>query len=370
MRFVLSGATVLLPDGGCAKRNLLIEGRTIVKVSAEPLDGIPAHTVDLTGFFMTPGLIQTHVHLFDCFDSFSDERMKRWLDAGFTFLRDEGILSYVTTEEALRWRDRLRNDVSRPSIAVCGHFLSTVGGYGGSEPVGLASPAEARDAVRRMADQGVDHFKTTLDHGFDAYSQSLPLLGEEILTALCDEAHRLGKRVSAHVNSSDKLALLVQAGIDEAAHACGDRIPNVLLQAMVDQGIAMTPTLSVYGEITNNWGAPLLANAAENVRRFVELGGVIGFGNDFICEKPIWSPVGMPMMEIELLRKAGLSMRTILRSMTLGGALVLGRDDLGRIAEGCVANLVAVRGDPTELPYLLTHMNFIMQDGIVVAQDL
>ena len=363
----MRNATALLPDGSCAKRFVLIEGRKIIRVSAEAPENIAAQQIDLTGYFLLPGFIHAHLHLFECFDGFNESRLKQWLAAGFTTLRDEGILSWEETIDAVHWRERFRNDAMHPGIMVCGRFLAAPGGYGGANPVGVQTPAEARNAVKRMIDEGVDHIKTSMDSGSSA--QNLPLLSEETLAALCDEAHRHGKRVSAHVNCADYVPVLLRAGIDEMAHACGERLGNEVLQTMVQQHVAMTPTLSVYGEITTNWGAPLLANAIDNVRRFVDLGGVIGFGNDYITEKPVWSPVGMPMMEIQLLQKANLSMRTILRSMTLGGALILGREDLGRIQEGCQANLVAVRGDPTELPCLLMNMNFIMKDGIAIKHE-
>lgn len=74
----------------------------------------------------------------------------------------------------------------------------------------------------------------------------------------------------------------------------------------------MTPTLSVYGEITTKWGAPFLYAAMDNAKRFVDMGGIIGLGNDFIEEK---------------------------------------------------------MGNPYELPYLLSNVNFVMKDGIVVKND-
>lgn len=135
---------------------------------------------------------------------------------------------------------------------------------------------------------------------------------------------------------------------------------------MVKNKIRMTPTLSIYGEITIKWGAPLLYGAMDNTKRFVDMGGVIGLGNDYIEEKEIWSPVGMPIMEIELLLKAGLTMNEVIKAATLGGARILGKEDYGKIQENYIADLIAVKGTPYELPYLLSSVNFIMKDGIVI----
>lgn len=116
------------------------------------------------------------------------------------------------------------------------------------------------------------------------------------------------------------------------------------------------------------YGAPMLYQAMDNVLRFVRHGGIIGLGDDFIEEKLPWNVTGMPFMEIELLQKAGLSMVEILDAATIGGAGVMGRADIGQIRKGCVADLIAVRGSPIEFPYLLTNVQFIMKDGIVVKQ--
>jgi len=78
--------------------------------------------------------------------------------------------------------------------------------------------------------------------------------------------------------------------------------------------------------------------------------------------------VGMPMMEIELLQKAGLTMNQIITSATLGGAKILGKENYGIIEEGYMADLIAVKGNPYEFPYLLSNINFVMKDGIIVKQ--
>ena len=366
MRYLLKNVNIMDKDTA-SKMNILIDDKTIVKISHESID-VPAHEHDLSGYTVMPGFINTHVHLIDCYDAFNNDNLKKWLMSGVTYLRDEGILSRNTTKEAVEWRNKNSSSPLYPSIAICGKFISSVNGYGGAEPMGVSSENEARDAVKMQIDEGVDHIKVTLDSGFDAYTRSLDLLPLEILSAICDESHKLGKKVSAHVNQSDKLDILLQAGIDEAAHACYDSISDDSLAYMVRNNIYMTPTLSVYGEILTNWGAPLLYGAMENTKRFVDMGGIIGFGNDYIEEKAIWTPVGMPMMEIELLQKAGLTMNQIITSATLGGAKILGKENYGIINEGYIADLIAVKGNPYDFPYLLTNINFVMKDGIIVKQ--
>lgn len=368
MRCILKNATIVNSSGDRVTVHILTDDKKIRKVSGETLD-IPAMEYDLNGYTVMPGFINTHVHLMDCFDGFNNEKLKKWLMSGITYLRDEGILSRHNVYDAITWRDNLRNSCMYPSVAVCGKFISAVNGYGGVAPIGITNEIEARNAVDMQVDAGVDHIKISLDEGYDAYTQSLDLLPINILAAICDQAHKHGKKVSAHVNRSDKLEILLKAGIDEAAHTCFDKIPDAVLEYMVKNKVYMTPTLSVYGEIATKWGAPFLFSAMDNTKRFVDMGGIIGLGNDFMEEKEIWSPVGMPIMEIELLRKAGLTMNQVIRAATFGGAKILDREDYGKIEENCIADLIAVKGDPYELPYLLSSVNFVMKDGIVVKND-
>lgn len=368
MRCLLKNASIVDDSGERINVHILTEDKKILEVSKEEIN-VPAMEYDLRGYTLMPGFINTHVHLMDCFDGFNNDKLRKWLMSGITYLRDEGILSRHNANDAVKWRDKLRNSCMYPSIAVCGKFITAINGQGGIAPLGVLTEAEAREAVRMQVDEGVDHIKISLDEGYDAYTQSLNLLPFNILNAICDQAHQLGKKVSAHVNRSDKLEILIKAGIDEAAHTCFDRISDSTLEYMVKHKIYMTPTLSIYGEITTNWGAPFLYGAMDNTKRFVDMGGVIGLGNDYIEEKEIWSPVGMPMMEIELLLKAGLTINQVIKAATLGGGEILGKLDYGKIEKNCIADFIAVKGDPYELPYLLTSINFVMKDGVVVKND-
>jgi len=368
MRYLLKNATILGSNNNSNNVHILVEGRRILKVSKEVPD-IPAIEYDLSGYTVMPGFINAHVHLIDCYDPFNEDKLKKWLMSGITALRDEGILSRHTTKDAVNWRDKCKNSSMYPSIAICGKFIAAKNGYGGIEPLEVTTESEARDAVRFQVDEGVDHIKIALDEGYDAYTQSLDLLPLNVLAAICDQAHKMGKKVSAHVIRSDKLEILLKAGIDDAAHTCCDRIPDETLEYMTTNNVTMTPTLSIYGEITTNWGAPFLYKAMDNAKRFVDMGGVIGLGNDYIEEKEVWSPVGMPVMEIELLLKAGLTMNQVIEAATLGGAKILGKDDLGKIEENYIADIIAVKGNPYDIPYLLSSVNFVMKEGVIVKNN-
>lgn len=95
----MKNATIVDSNGKRDNVHVLVEGKKIIKVSREELN-ISAIEYDLRGYTLMPGFINTHVHLMDCFDGFNDDKLKKWLMAGITYLRDEGILSRHTVKAA------------------------------------------------------------------------------------------------------------------------------------------------------------------------------------------------------------------------------------------------------------------------------
>ncbi|NLN45507.1 MAG: amidohydrolase family protein [Clostridiaceae bacterium] len=344
--------------------DVLLVGTKIVEVSERPLE-VDASTLEGNGRFLLPGFIHTHAHLMENTDGFNTENLHRWLRSGITHIRDQGILSRHSAEDAVTWRDNLPVAEGVPTLSICGPFLSAPGGYGGLCLIGVSSPAEVREAVRRLVDAGVDHLKLAYDEGYDASTRNLPMLEPEWIEAICDEAHRQGYTVSAHVTRAARLETLVACGIDEAAHACMDPMPDALIERMVRDGVVMTPTLSMYAMFAERTRLPLLGPALDNTLRFVRAGGVIGLGNDYMGEDPPWAPVGMPYLEMECLLRAGLEMPEVIRAATRGGALILGRQDLGRIEPGCRADLLLLTEDPTAGPEALSSVSHVIKDGTV-----
>ncbi|HBS43826.1 MAG TPA: hypothetical protein DEA91_03920, partial [Paenibacillus sp.] len=88
--------------------------------------------------------------------------------------------------------------------------------------------------------------------------------------------------MSAHVTNAKNLQILVNSGIHDAAHMIYDRLDDGLIQQMVQKGVRIVPTLTVLKMFQDKFGAPLLEQGLDNVRRFVQAGGEIGLGDDFI----------------------------------------------------------------------------------------
>lgn len=256
---------------------VLIENGIIMDIGWDKLANeiIPndLEVLDLNGRTLLPGIINTHVHI-----KFGHcDYLKQWLYAGVTTIRDMGILDDTTVEEALETRNSRFNSQAYPRVLMCGKFFTAPGGYGGSSPIQVSSEDEVGDKIDYLLQQGCDFIKTVLEDGFDPSTIGLPKLSPELLNKICEEAHKRGAWVSAHVSQVHNLNILVEAGIDEAAHNVYDPIPEELITKMVSKKVTMIPTMNLYQSFCDKYGSPFHDTVVDNVKRFIEAGGSIRY---------------------------------------------------------------------------------------------
>ncbi|MDP4091480.1 MAG: amidohydrolase family protein, partial [Bacillota bacterium] len=253
--------------------------------------------IDLKGGTILPGFINTHVHI----DFSEPGYIKDWLYSGVTTIRDMGILNDVEIAEALEKRKTTLNTPEFPRILLPGKFISAPKGYGGSSPAAVSTKEEAVEKVDELLDMGCDFIKTVLEDGYDPSTYGLPKLNPDLLKAICDEAHSKGARVSAHISQARNLEILVDAGIDEAAHNVYDKMSDELIEKMINKGVWMIPTMNLYKAFSDKYGAPFYETCVDNLVRFTKAGGRIAIGTDFIEKDLPWFELGMPMFEFQLL---------------------------------------------------------------------
>lgn len=274
----------------------------------------------------------------------------------------------ATIEDVITHTNKL-SDGMYPRIITSGKVFTAPGGYGGQAPIGVVSAEEARAKVQEVLMQGIHCIKTALEDGYDSSTTGLPQLSQEILEAICQEARSMGAPVSAHVTSRHNLQILVHAGISDAAHMVYDRLDDDLIEQMVRAHIRIVPTLTVLDMFQDKFGAPLLDQGLDNVHRYVQAGGEIGLGDDFVEEESPWYRAGMPWREISLLAQAGLTPMQIIKAATSTGANICHMDhELGTIESGKIADLLVVEGDPLSDISNLRNVWLVMKDGNVVYQ--
>ena len=357
-----------------------------------------ATVVDLSAATVLPGMIDTHTHIFlqgevpaeGGYDvqllkqgiAFRAARatvsVRRALDQGFTTLRD------VETEGAGYGDVEIKQAIDGgyipgPRLFVVTRAISTTGGYPlegyapeidvpkGAELVD--GPVEARKAAREQLSNGADWIKVYMTHRswVDAAGNlvSQPTLTLEELQAIVDETHGWGRRVACHAYGGVGLRRALDGGCDSIEH--GLDLDDRAVAQMVRQGTWLVPTMSVY---YGDW-APAGTPAGErdrkraavhgpSLRRAVKAGVRIAFGTD-VGGFPWTQPIAQ---EFPRLVEFGMSPMEAIQSATSRAAELLGaKGELGVVAPGAYADVVAVPGDPLSDVRVLEKVTFVMKDG-------
>lgn len=332
-----------------------------------------SEVIDLTGCSVLPGFINAHVHsgfkevkgkpLIE----FQKDYLRACVKEGVTSIRDEGMFLDCSIDEVIHKKKLLEAKNSYPSIIVTGKFFSAPGGYGGVNPIQVSTKEEVVRNVEEVVKKGVDVIKTVLEDGLDPSTRDLPKLSFDLLKLICIQAHKRGIKVSAHVTQSHNLKILIEAGIDDAAHIIYDELTDELIESLVQNDVSIVPTLTVHKMISDKYNIPLIETAKKNVFKFVHAGGKIGFGDDFIEEELPWYRFGMPWKEIELLKESGLTNVQIIVAATKNNAEICGRDkEIGTVEVGKNADLLIVYGCPITDIQALKNTRMVIKNGEIV----
>lgn len=374
-RLVLIGAKVLDPTDGAVREGLqvVIEGERIVDVAPAPRIS-EAIRLDLTGLTLLPGLIDLHSHLLlhpyneaPWEDQVLKESLelrtvravaaaKATLEAGFTTLRDLGTEGAGFADVALR--DAIAQGiVPGPRILATTRAIVATGCYGPSGfdprwevPKG-AQEATGVDGVRRAVREqiaaGADWIKVYADYRRRSGQPPTPTFSQEELNALVDEAKSAGLPVAAHAFTDEAIRRAVLSGAATIEH--GFNASEEVLGLMREHGVVLCPTLSAAESVARYGGwkpgtpeDPRVKETKEMFARALRSGVTIACGSDV----GVFAH-GENVRELELMVAYGMSPLEALRSATTTAAEVLRREkDLGRMAKGYIADLIAVRGDP------------------------
>jgi imidazolonepropionase-like amidohydrolase len=384
---------------------IFVRGKRIEKI-ADPSAAIPAGAtiIDLSSSTVLPGLIDSHTHIFlwgeDPAKGGYDANIlkagialraaratfavRRALEQGFTTLRDvetEGAgYGDVEIKEAIA-----EGTIPGPRLFVVTRAISSTGGYNLEGyapelvmPKGaqiIDGPVEARKAAREQLDHGADWIKVYMTHRSWVDKQgnliSQPTLTVEELKAIVDEAHGWGKKVACHAYNGIGMQRALDGGCDSIEH--GLEITDAQMAQMLRQGTWYCPTLSPYYD---DWapadtpdGKRDRARAAVHeitFRKALQAHLKIVYGTDM---------GGMPWTEPlaqEFRRLVGLGMSPMdaIQSATSRAADMLDmKSEIGVIAPGAFADIIAVKGDPLKDVTELEHVRFVMHDGSIFKNE-
>jgi len=405
---VIRAGTLIDGTSDAPRKNQLIfvRGGRIEKVtdgSAAIPEGVKI--IDLSNATVLPGLIDSHTHIFlwgeDPAKGGYDANIlkagialraaratyaaKRALEQGFTTLRDvetEGAgYGDVGIKQAIE-----EGTIPGPRIFASTRAISTTGGYNLEGyapeldmPKGaqlIDGPVQARKAAREQLDHGADWLKVYMTHRSWVDRQgnlvSQPTLTVEELKAIVDEAHGWGKKVACHAYNGIGLQRALDGECDSIEH--GLEMTDAQIAQMKRQGTWYCPTLSPYYDDWAPADTPAgkrdraRANLHEtSFRKALQAHLKIVYGTD-TGGIPWTEPLAQEFRRMVTL---GMTPMGAIQSATSRAAEMLDmKGEIGVIAPGAYAEVIAVAGDPLKNVGELEHVRFVMQNGVVFKNEI
>lgn len=401
--------TVVDGTGAAPIKNavILVQGDRITAVGPNVRIPSGATVIDLSEWTVLPGFVDAHVHLTghiigdgdwqhqDLVETAAQRALlgaahaQQTLEAGFTTVRNVGADAF--TDIALRnavnagWVPGPRILGAGNSFGINGGHCDGSAGYQPDAPLsrgtietGAADGVdEVREAVRYTVKHGADVVKICATGGVLSPTDSVGVqqYTEEEMRAVVEAARMLERRVAAHAHGLEGIKAAVRAGVTSIEH--GSILDDEAIRLMKDRGTYLVPTLMA-GEAVErlaqqNRLPPAIAAKAlaiaprsrDSFRRAVSGGVKIALGTDAGV-----FPHGTNGHEFTLMTQFGSTPMQAIVAGTLSGAMLLGLErDIGTVAAGKRADLVAVRGDPLQSIALLERVGFVMKDGNVFKRD-
>lgn len=377
---------------------VLVEGDRIRAVTTDT-SAIPAgaEVIDLSKYTGLPGLIDVHTHMTIYTDETPGEPMlkqlannpppvevflarkgaMRTLEAGVTTVRDLGADQYMD----IAMRDLInRGEMIGPRMFVCGYGLyitNTPYKPGLNPPAGGIADGvpEVLKAVRQQIAAGADVIKMYASTGTDDDVTGFQTYTYEEIKAAVDMTHQFGKKIAIHSYGPDGARDAVRAGTDSLEHATD--LDDATIQEMAKRGTFYVPTIDHNRYYIDNGDkigyAPgykeklqaFILRNLETARKAFKAGVKFAMGSD-----AIYTMFGQNTRELGWFVKAGMTPEQALRTATTNAAELLGREkELGAVAPGYFADLVAVEGDPlADINVVLNHVKWVMKSGSVVVE--
>ncbi|HEY2344481.1 MAG TPA: amidohydrolase family protein [Xanthomonadaceae bacterium] len=405
MDFLLVPAKVWTGDDGTAHAGwaVLVHQDRIVAVGPADTIHMPegAVQVDLPGTTLIPGLMDIHSHVFlhpynetlwndqvlkepESYRTLEAAQHARdTLMAGFTTLRDLGTegAGYADVSIKRAIDERL---IPGPRMFVATRAIVATDSYGPGPkgfrpdldlPQGAQAVSGIDDVMRAVREQighGADWVKLYADYRWTADGDSRPTFTLAELRAAVEVAHGAGKPVAVHATTDAGMRLAIAAGVDTIEHGYGGSLDTFRL--MKERGIAYLPTLtaaeaySEYFEHYERGKSPptdRMKQAADAFHHALEAGVTIGCGSDV----GVFAH-GSNWREVQWMVRLGMTPVQALRAATSVDARILGKQkELGRIAAGFDADLIAVEGDPLEDVQSIRRVEFVMKGGWIYKQN-
>lgn len=400
---IFAGSVIVDPDQPpLGPSTIEIEDGRIVDIIAGHDDSIgdhDTHFFDLRDKTVLPGLIDLHTHLSsdpsgdywraattppEYYVLLAAKNARITAKAGFTTVRDLGSRTDQVTQ-MLR-RATAEGMVAGPRIVTSARTISIVGGHGDvngfvehvndvlASDYTCTGPVDCAETVRKASKYGADLIKITATGGvLSQQGRGLEAhFSDAEMKAIVDTADQLGLKVAAHAHGARGIEAAARAGVHTIEH--GTYLDEAAARVMRDKGTVLVPTLMALKGVTEGLGKgtytpvveakiravePLMATLVSRARKY---GVPVAFGTDAGV-----FPHGRNGEEFRLMLAQGMTSREALASATTMAARVLGlENEIGRIAVGYSADLIAVHGNPLDDATVLEAVDWVMVRGRVI----
>ncbi len=394
------GGTIVDLDTGRAipDATILVEGERIVAMGPAATVALPAQVerIDARGKWLLPGLMDMHVHLGLVLPGAEGEALAHESEAALALrMADNARASLYagTTTVRLTGEQRHaefavkaaidRGTIPGPRIWSAGEPLIPTGGHGAEFLAnGVDGPAEVTKFTRRQIMAGATWIKLMISKGLADTQGDIAAsdMTPEEMRAAVAVAHSHGVKVDAHTGSPVATMQALEAGVDCFEH--GYYLDEAVFREMKKRGGWYVPTIVVSQQGALEFFAkigspPWYLERARSVGRShwaalqtaIRSGVNIAMGTDQYPFEPNEGTVAA-VRETELYVEAGMTPLQALRSATVNPARLLGAEkDLGALAAGHYADIVAVDADPLADIHALRRIGFVMKGGTVVRND-
>ncbi len=375
-----------------------VQGARIVAIGpAADVTAPGAEVIELPGMTVMPGLIDAHSHVL--LHPYNEatwnaqvlnqpqslrvaravNHLKATLEAGFTTIRDLGTEGAGYADVGLK-QALAEGVIPGPRLLIATRALIATGSYA---PKGFAPeweiPQGAQEAdgvdgltraVREQIGRGADWIKVYGDYRWGPNGEARPTYTLDELTLIVEVARSSGRPVVVHASTPEGMRRAVLAGAETIEH--GDGGTPEVFRLMAERGVALVPTLAAGHAITQYGGwvpgqgpepARFTAKRA-SFQAALKAGVRIAAGSDV----GVFTH-GDNVRELELMVEYGMPALDVLRSATSVDADVLHLStQIGRIAPGLLADVIAVRGDPIQSIRALREISLVMQGGRIVIR--